>query len=143
LIELIRKFEVLKVRRVVLTGGEPLLVPGIGEIMRLLHETGMSIALSTNTSFFSKYQNEIEKYVHSLNIPLDGSTSEIHSRSRADTRTFFSCLEVLQYYHNNPMRRPPLIRVGTVYSKATEGGFSCNGTATGTVQSAHIDLENI
>ena len=121
--QLIERFKALKVRRVVLTGGEPLLVPSIGEVMRLLHEAGIAIALSTNTSFFSKYQNEIERYVYSLNIPLDGSTSEIHQRSRADARTFFSCLEVLQFYQNNPQRRPPLIRVGTVYSKATAGDF--------------------
>lgn len=123
LIAIIEKFKELSVRRVVLTGGEPLLVPGIGEVMRLLHEEGISIALSTNTSFFWKFQYEIERYVYSLNIPLDGSTSEIHARSRADEKTFFSCLEILGYYQNNPSRKPRLLRVGTVYSKATSGDF--------------------
>ncbi len=120
---IINKFEALSIRRAVLTGGEPLLVPNIGEVMRLLHEGGMSIALSTNTSLFTNFQDEIEKYVSSLNIPLDGSTSEIHERSRADRRTFFSCLEILRYYLNNPKRKPTMIRVGTVYSKATAGDF--------------------
>lgn len=123
LFAIIAKFKALSVRRVVLTGGEPLLVPGIGEVMCRLRTEGMEVALSTNTSFFSKFQSEIERHVSSLNIPLDGSTSAIHQRSRADERTFFSCLEVLRYYRENPGRRPPLLRVGTVYSRATAGDF--------------------
>jgi MoaA/NifB/PqqE/SkfB family radical SAM enzyme len=123
LFEIIEKFKDLKIRTVVLTGGEPLLVQNIGEIMRVLYEANISIALSTNTSFFSKFQGEIGKYVTSLNIPLDGSTSEIHAKSRVDRKTFFSCLETLRYYKNKPNEKPRLLRVGTVYSKATSGDF--------------------
>ena len=123
LLEIIEKFKDLKVKTVVLTGGEPLLVPSIGEVMRILHEANMAIALSTNTSFFSRFEGEIGKYVSSLNIPLDGSTSEIHARSRADRNTFFSCLEVLRHYKTRPSEKPRLLRVGTVYSEATSGDF--------------------
>ena len=52
LFEIVEKFKDLRVRTVVLTGGEPLLVRDIGEIMRVLHVANISIALSTNTSFF-------------------------------------------------------------------------------------------
>ncbi len=123
LLEIIEKFKALKVKTVVLTGGEPLLVPSIGEVMRTLYEENMTIALSTNTSFFSRYEGEIGKYVSSLNIPLDGSTSEIHAKSRVDRNTFFSCLEVLRHYKTKPSEKPRLLRVGTVYSKATSGDF--------------------
>lgn len=123
LFQIIEKFKDLKVKTVVLTGGEPLLVQNIAEIMRLLHEAGITIALSTNTSFFSRYKAEISKYVSSLNIPLDGSSSEIHAKSRMDRNTFFSCLEVLRYYKTKPSEKPHLVRVGTVYSKATSGDF--------------------
>ena len=123
LLEIIEKFKDLKVKTVVLTGGEPLLVPNIGEIMRILYESNITIALSTNTSFFSRFEGEIGRYVSSLNIPLDGSTSEIHARSRADRNTFFSCLEVLRHYKTRPSEKPRLLRVGTVYSKATSGDF--------------------
>ncbi len=123
LFEIIWRFKDLGVKTVVLTGGEPLLVPSIGEVMRILHEANMSIALSTNTSYFARFEGEIGKYVTSLNIPLDGSTSEIHARSRADRKTFFSCLEVLRHYKTRPSEKPRLLRVGTVYSKATVGDF--------------------
>lgn len=123
LVAIIEKFNELKIRTVVLTGGEPLLTPNIGEIMRILYEANITIALSTNTSFFSRFQGEIGRYVSSLNIPIDGSTSEIHAKSRADRNTFFSCLEVLRYYKTKPSEKPRLLRVGTVYSKATTGDF--------------------
>lgn len=123
LLEIIEKFRELAVRTVVLTGGEPLLVPAISAIMKILHEANITIALSTNTSFFSRFEKEISEYVSSLNVPLDGSTSEIHARSRADSKTFFSCLELLRYYKLKPTKKPRLLRVGTVYSKATFGDF--------------------
>ena len=123
LLKLIERFTELGVQRVVLTGGEPLLVPNIGYLMRLLHERGITIALSTNTSFFESHRDDIERYVSSLNIPLDGSSARIHAQSRADQRTFYSCLEVLHYYRSNPARRLPMLRVGTVYSSATAGDF--------------------
>ncbi len=123
LFEIIEKFKELNVTTVVLTGGEPLLVQNIGEIMKVLYEANISIALSTNTSFFSRFQGEIGKYVTSLNIPLDGSTSKIHAKSRVDRNTFFSCLEVLRHYKTKPSEKPRLLRIGTVYSKATSGDF--------------------
>ncbi len=123
LLEIIEKFKELRVKTVVLTGGEPLLVSGIDEVMKVLHESDIAIALSTNTSFFWKFRGEIAKFVFSLNIPLDGSTSEIHAKSRVDRKTFFSCLEVLRHYKQHPAEKPRLLRVGTVYSKATSGDF--------------------
>lgn len=121
LYEIIDRFCELGVRRVVLTGGEPLLVKGIDEVLLRLYEHGISIALSTNTSFFSKHRELVEKCVFSLNIPLDGPTPEIHALSRQDKNSFYSCLEILRYYRSNPSMKPALIRVGTVYSKATAG----------------------
>lgn len=123
LLKIINRFAELKVRRVVLTGGEPLLVKGIDIVLSKLAEHNISIALSTNTCFFGKYQRFIEEYVYALNIPIDGPTPEIHSLSRMDTSSFYSCLELLRYYRTNPARKPTLIRVGTVYSNATAGTF--------------------
>lgn len=123
LLKIIDRFAELNVRRVVLTGGEPLLVKGIDVILPKLAEYNISIALSTNTGFFGKYQWSIERYVHSLNIPLDGPTPDIHALSRLDTSSFYSCLEILRYYRTNPARKPPFIRVGTVFSGATAGTF--------------------
>ena len=120
---LIAKFEELGSCWVVLTGGEPLIVPGISNVMHELHRHGMKIALSTNTSFFRRYQRVVETCVTSLNIPLDGSTPEIHARSRADERSYHTFFDVLGHYRDHPESKPAILRVGTVYSKATQGNF--------------------
>ncbi|OGY43859.1 MAG: hypothetical protein A2729_05245 [Candidatus Buchananbacteria bacterium RIFCSPHIGHO2_01_FULL_39_14] len=120
---LIEIFKELECKLIVLTGGEPLLVKDIDEIMRLLKAKGITVALSTNTSYFFEHGEAINECVSSLNIPLDGSTVEIHSHSRLDEKSFHSFWEVLQYYKNNPDKKPRMLRVGTVYSAANHGDF--------------------
>jgi MoaA/NifB/PqqE/SkfB family radical SAM enzyme len=123
LLTLVIKFEELGAKWVVLTGGEPLIVLGIDQVIRQLRCSGMKVALSTNTSFFHRHQRTIEDYVSSLNIPLDGSTPEIHAQSRKDQRSYHTFFEVLRYYRDYPQVKPILLRVGTVYSMATSGDF--------------------
>jgi len=123
LLAITNRFVDLNVRRVVLTGGEPLMVKGIETVLAHLAENDIAVALSTNTSFFAKHRRAIEQYVHSLNIPLDGPTAQVHALSRVDSSSFYTCLEVLRYFRKNPTKKPPLLRVGTVYSKATAGTF--------------------
>lgn len=121
LLEIVGKFKQLGVRTAVLTGCEPLLVRGISELLQALHEAGIGPAISTNGTLVKHYREEIRKYALSLNLALDGSTPELHARSRLDTKTYSDCLDALQYYLEHPEEKPRLIRVGTVYSLATRG----------------------
>ncbi len=120
LLTVTERFEQVGTQWVVVTGGEPLLVPGIERVLERMSTRGIKVALSTNSSFFRRYQDMIERHVSSLNIPLDGSTPEIHALSRHDERTFHSFFDVLDHYRDHPEKKPPLIRVGTVYSTATQ-----------------------
>lgn len=121
LMDIVEIYGRMGIEWVVLTGGEPLLVEGIDDIMKSLDERGISIGLSTNTAFFDKHAEAIEKYVSSLNIPLDGSTPEIHARSRDDTTTYESFFRVLEHYMKPKSKKPDLLRVGTVVSRANRG----------------------
>ncbi len=123
LLTLISKFQELKLSWVVITGGEPLIVPNIDIVMRTLKQTGVKIALSTNSTFFRRFQTLIEECVSSLNIPLDGSTPQIHAASRMDERSFHTFFDVLEHYRHCPERKPEILRIGSVYSKATHGDF--------------------
>lgn len=123
LFQIAEKFRKLKAKWVVLTGGEPMLVPGIDLLIRELAHQGLKVALSTNSMFFRGHEKTIETYVSSLNIPLDGSTPERHARSRLDTRSFHTFFDVLEHYMENLREKPKLLRVGTVYSAANEGDF--------------------
>lgn len=123
LLKIIEIFHKIQPEWVVMTGGEPLLVPNIGILFQKLNEAGIKIALSTNTHFFRKHQKNIEKYVSSLNIPLDGSTPGIHAKSRKDEKSFHTFFDVLNNYLQNPDEKPELLRVGTVYSAANRNDF--------------------
>lgn len=120
---LIERFVEIGVHWVVLTGGEPLVVPCIDAVLERLHRRGLSVSLSTNTSFFRRHQSAIEAFVSSLNIPLDGSTPAIHARSREDETSYHTCFDVLRHYQCHPSVKPEVLRVGSVYSKATQGDF--------------------
>ena len=119
--QIIDKIHDLGAKLVVLTGGEPLMTPDIIKVLERLHGYGIKISFSTNTTFFTKFQTQIEEYVSSLNIPLDGSTAKIHAKSRMDEKTFESAINVFEYYKQFPERKPEMLRIGTVYSKANKG----------------------
>ena len=120
LTQVVGKFKDLGIEWAVLTGGEPLVVPFIIDVMHELNNEGIKIALSTNTFFFRLFQESIEKYVSSLNIPLDGSTSEIHALSRRDELTYNTFFDILRYYKAYPKKKPELLRVSTVFSKVNK-----------------------
>lgn len=123
LLKLVDIFADLGTEWVVLTGGEPLLVPKIELLMHYMYDKRLKIALSTNTSLFRRFQKPIEDYVSSLNIPIDGSTPERHAMSRTDQSTYHTFFDVLRHYDENPHLKPNLLRVGSVYSRATQGDF--------------------
>jgi len=105
----------MRVRRVVLTGGEPLITPNISEILSELHSRGFEVALSTNGTFVDDMWDVIAKNVSSLNLPLDGHTPELHALSREDTSTFYTNVEAIRRFARSPGNRPEKLRVGTVY----------------------------
>lgn len=121
LASIIDKFSNLNPEWVVLTGGEPLLVPNLETILSRLKNNGIKIALSTNGYDFENNESLIRNYVDSLNIPLDGSTPEIHAISRNDVQSYFDFFNILDFYLQHPEFKPGLLRAGTVYSKATKG----------------------
>lgn len=121
LMEIVDRINQMGVKRVVLTGGEPLLTPGIQDILKKLHGLNIEIALSTNGSFVEHYWSIITQFVSSLNIPLDGPTPEVHALSRADTSTFYTNMAILKRYRESLECRPLKLRIGMVYSKATRG----------------------
>lgn len=123
LLTIISKFQEMNLEWVVVTGGEPLVVPDISTVMKRLKEVGVKIALSTNSTFFRRFQELIEECVSSLNIPLDGSTPQIHAASRMDEKSFHTFFDILEFYRLYPERKPEILRVGSVYSKVTRGDF--------------------
>ena len=58
----------LGLKKVRITGGEPLLRPGLEELVSMLSETGVETALTTNASLLSRHAEVSVSYSH-LTLP--------------------------------------------------------------------------
>jgi MoaA/NifB/PqqE/SkfB family radical SAM enzyme len=101
-------------RGMVLTGGEPLLLPDIETIIRRLRSKKMNVYLDTSGENFFKHNYFIDKNVSVLGIPIDEYSEEgSYRRFGSHLRR----LEVLNYYKHSSSALRPLLRVGTVVTK--------------------------
>lgn len=86
------------IRYLMLNGGEPLIYPHFIELLNYAKENKMQVACVTSGfSLTEKYIEEIKKtgcYLQ-LNISLNGSTKEIHSKSRDGYEYAMKAIEIL------------------------------------------------
>lgn len=74
-------FKKLRVRRVMLTGGEPLLHGDVDGLLRLLHECGLNITLLSAGSLLCRHAHTIVHCCGDVVVSLDGS-SAVHDAIR-------------------------------------------------------------
>ncbi len=68
-------------RKVRITGGEPLLRPNLHELVRMLSSTGIEVALTTNASLLSKYAGSLaDSGLDRVTVSLDALDPTIHSK---------------------------------------------------------------
>nr|DAW28679.1 MAG TPA: putative Fe-S oxidoreductase [Caudoviricetes sp.] len=108
-------------KAVCISGGEPLLNKNAISIIRQLHNSGISVYLSTNGTEYMKYRDELEKYISKLSLPLDGFDEEnnkingrkvFYSDVDGKASEFQSVIDILDYYENHPHNFA--IKIGTV-----------------------------
>jgi MoaA/NifB/PqqE/SkfB family radical SAM enzyme len=75
-----------------LRGGEPLLYPGITELMRHIGENNLFLSMDTNGTHLKRYAREVAKYVDHINISIDGPR-EVHDFVRGVPGTYDSARE--------------------------------------------------
>jgi MoaA/NifB/PqqE/SkfB family radical SAM enzyme len=73
--------ERLRVEWVVLTGGEPLMHPGLFRLCAPLKERGLRLTLLTTGLLLERFGREIAQYIDDVIVSLDGPP-EIHNRIR-------------------------------------------------------------
>lgn len=101
----------LNIKRVVVSGGEPLLHPEIDKIIKTLHKKNIEICLDTNADFFDKHK-KIIKYISFIGLPIDFPSNRMSFRNRNNLKNVLSALEYL-----SKIKKPPKIRIGTVVTK--------------------------
>lgn len=65
-----------------ITGGEPLVMNDINQILEYIKSKGFKICLGTNTDFFEKYREYIFRCVDAIGIPLESTEDKIHDSLR-------------------------------------------------------------
>lgn len=95
-IELLAYFRDEGTRRVVFTGGEPLLRRDIGALLQGAVGLGYHVTLSTNTLLLKRKISSVAPWIHEIGIPLDGpgprSNAEMR-QGRQGYRAFAAALD--------------------------------------------------
>ena len=63
-------------------GGEPMMYPGIIDLLYYIHERGMPISIVSNGTRIAKYAKDIAETCEILYLSVDGSNAEIHDSQR-------------------------------------------------------------
>ncbi|UCD40814.1 MAG: radical SAM protein [Chloroflexota bacterium] len=80
---IIARIKELGVRRIVFTGGDPLLRLDAPDLIRFAKEIGLETALSTTGDHLTpEILEDLYPYLDLISLPLDGSTEEINSRTK-------------------------------------------------------------
>lgn len=88
------------VKGIGITGGEPLLRKDIINILKYIRNKNIDICFATNTDFYSKRQESINKYVSTIGIPIEGSTKEIHDSIRGVNNLGHVTNTINKIYHD-------------------------------------------
>ncbi|MCL4418922.1 radical SAM protein [Patescibacteria group bacterium] len=101
---------------IALTGGEPLMIPGIDGFIEEAHkEVGLNVNLLTNSVFLGDHFSTVKPHLSSLSIPLDGSSEEVNRKSRGRDHYQVAVDWIARLSREHP--ELPL-KVGTVVSVA-------------------------
>ncbi len=92
-------FKSMGTKKVRFTGGEPLMNPDIGEMLRYASSLGLKTALTTNGFLLRERWEEIEPFIDSVNISLDSvnpsTFAKISSRDQKDLQKVTDAIELV------------------------------------------------
>ncbi len=97
ILTLVRVFSSLGVKKVRLTGGEPLARRDFPKIWELLTGTDLTLNLTTNGVLLKRYLPLLSGRLHYLNVSLDSLKAHRYARiTRSDERTFYTVLSAVE-----------------------------------------------
>ena len=73
-------------------GGEPLLYPGIADLMQHISEKNLFLSMDTNGTQLKKHAHDVARYVDHVNVSIDGPR-EVHDFVRGVPGTYDSARE--------------------------------------------------
>lgn len=126
--ELFDKLRAVGIKRIVLTGGDPLVREDIADIARLAKERGFDIYVSTNGILLKEKWEKIAPYVSWVSISLDCPTAESNElmTGKGGALQFRKVLEFLEYYASLD-ERAAKIKLATVITKRNKDNLLALG----------------
>lgn len=114
--KLIRRFSSAGVENIVVTGGEPALVPNLGELLSVAHNCGMQICLSTNGTIACRSDLDIIlKNISWLSLPIEGECYDVHNMIRPTKEEEYHEIFSLMKYAKKRYKLG--VKIGTVVTK--------------------------
>lgn len=118
LMDIARKLASSDAMIIIISGGEPLLVPNIEEIITLLKNAGKKIVLNTNALILSeKLDFVLKSGIDNIAISFDSHIAEEHDLIRGKIGSFNKALEALQSIKLRSENNTPFITVRFVVMK--------------------------
>lgn len=114
---ILKKISHVRHKSICISGGEPTCSKYFVKIIHKLYKKGFSIFLSTNGYKYMEYQDEIERYIDKLSLPLDGGDIISNCVNGRDSDSFLRVKNILDYYKKNKPKFP--IKISTVLTRKT------------------------
>ncbi|NVK52487.1 MAG: radical SAM protein [Flavobacteriaceae bacterium] len=95
------------------SGGEPLLISNLSEVIKRLNTKKIKVVLSTNGFSYLKKKNDFEPNISKLNLSLDGYDQKSHSINGRSKKSFTDIINILEYY-NSFSKNLFSIKIGTI-----------------------------
>ncbi len=100
-VTIVRKAAETGARRIVFTGGDPLLRTDLGMLIRVARECDLEVAVSaTGDALHPGFLRAYGRWIDLISLPIDGSCEEVSSRTkkRGHFTAIMEALEVLSQY---------------------------------------------
>ena len=94
-----------------LIGGEPLIIPGVVDLMRRIKSNGMRLSLNTNATLLAKHMKAVCEFVDVLYVSVDAADSRHDSIRGIDgllERVLKATREVVDYKRQHKLERPEI-----------------------------------
>lgn len=129
----ITRLQEARASNVTLTGGEPLVHPGLLEILDLLVAAGLEVTVCTNGVALT---DEVVEHVHELghvsfNVSVDGITADSHGRFRGRRESFGSTIDNARRLGDAGLLKGVLSTPNTLASPAEYGAVYRFAESTG------------
>lgn len=113
-LNIIDKLREFNVKKIAFTGGDPLLVRNVDDILKYSHNLGFKVAVTTNAHLLNEQKlNNLEKYIDEISIPMDGYSKKVSDIHRTIKHDHFNVMDIIRISKNYDI----LIDVSTVVTQ--------------------------